>query len=148
MKYLNSRIASLTMVAAAAVLWVAPASAQSTKVRVDIPFEFVAGNSVLPAGQYYVTLDGFPRVLLQGTNEKNGHMVALSGKSETRPASGAAGAKLQFSRYAGTVFLTGVWAPGHEDGKVVARSARLTEAMNAAGGEGGPTVMDLNSSLK
>ena len=53
----------------AALLWVVPAGAQVSTMRIQIPFTFTAGSEVLPAGWYSVTVDqGF-----------EGSRVAISG---------------------------------------------------------------------
>ena len=52
MKSIHSRKAGLAAFAVAALLYAAPVSAQTHLMRVNIPFQFAAGNQVLPAGEY------------------------------------------------------------------------------------------------
>lgn len=147
MKNTNSQKARLAALAVTALLWAVPASAQ-TAARIDIPFAFVAGNEVLPSGQYELVMDDFARIMLRNTTERAVHFVGVSGKYERRSSTYLAPATLRFSRYAGTMFLTAAWAPGREDGKCVRLSGRLAEAMRASlNGNSGASV-ELDSGLK
>jgi len=148
MKNLNSLKAGLAALAVAALLWSAPANAQTHVARIDIPFPFVAGNEMLPAGQYEVVLDEFAHMLLRNPTETTIHFVALSGSYEKRSSANLTPATLRFHRYSGTMFLTAAWAPGHEDGRTVRRSGRLAEAIRASLAANGSASVDIDSGLE
>ena len=146
MKYLSSKKASLTALGLATLLWTMPASAQVSKTRCEIPFQFVAGSQVLPAGQYEVTTDQFARILLRHTRESAVHTVGLTSTYQARPPQNLSAGKLRFSQYGGTLFLTAIWAPGQEDGRTIAPSRRLTEAIST--GAANPVNITLETHLK
>jgi hypothetical protein len=140
-----------TMVAAlgaAALLFVAPAGAQVSTMRMEIPFAFVAGDQVLPAGQYVVTVDqDFNRCLFSSQSDTSAQMIRLESATESRPLEKAASGTLRFTKYGGQHFLSAVWRPGHEEGNRVVASKRLLEAAKSKinGGDGGPTVTNLTT---
>ena len=149
MKDLNSMKAGLAALAATALLWAAPANAQTHRTFIHIPFEFATGNEVLPAGQYEVILNSQTAgVMLRNSNDTAYHSVALSARTGKRSTSDVSVAALKFDRYAGTMFLTAVWAPGQEDGRIVRLSGKLAEAMRASLNENGSGSVTLNSGLK
>lgn len=147
MRYLNFKNITLAAVAAAALLWTAPAQAQEHRVRFEIPFPFVAANQVLPAGSYEVTLDNFSRVIFQSTADATVHAIPLSRRSESR-ASDRSGALLRFQRLSGTMFLTNAWNPGREDGRAVVPSTRMLEAMRTAPAGAASDTVTLNPTLR
>jgi hypothetical protein len=133
---------------AAALMLASPAGAQVSTMRMEIPFAFVAGNQVLPAGQYVVTVDqDFNRCLLANQSDTTAQMIRLQSATESRPQGKAELGTLQFTRYGGQHFLSAVWRPGHEEGNRVVASKRLLEAARskANGGDGGPTVTTLTT---
>jgi len=148
MKNRNSKKVRLAALAVTALLWAVPASAQTHVARIDIPFQFAAGNEMLPAGQYELVMDEFARIVLRNTSETAVHFVALSGKYERRSSIYLSTATLRFHRYAGAMFLTGAWAPGHEDGRSVRPSGRLAEAMRASLDGNSAASVALDSGLK
>ena len=111
MKHLNLKNASLA--AAAALLWVLPVDAQSHSARFDIPFQFVAGNLILPAGRYEITFDQFARLVVRNCGEQKVNVVALAANYETRKLSGVNLATLRFAQYGRTMLLTTAWKPGN-----------------------------------
>ena len=146
MKTLNSMKAGLAALAMTALFGAAPAAAQPYP-QFDIPFQFTAGNEVLPAGHYEVVIDHFARIQIRNTTETTAHCVALSANSKTRSPNYSQ-ATLRFNRYDGTMFLSAAWARGQADGRIVQPSGRLAEAMKASLSEsrraGVTLVSDLN----
>jgi hypothetical protein len=133
---------------AASLLFVAPAGAQVSTMRMEIPFAFVAGDQVLPAGQYVVTVDqDFNRCLFVNQSDTTAQMIRLLSATKSRPLGKTALGTLQFTRYGGQHFLSAVWRPGHEGGNQVVASKRLLEAAKSKvnGGDGGPTVTTLTT---
>ena len=133
---------------AAALLWVAPAVAQVSTMRMEIPFAFVAGGQVLPAGQYVVTVDqDFHRCLFASQSDTGTQVIRLASATDSRPWAKSTPGTLRFARYGGQHFLTAVWRPLQQEGSRVLTSKRLLEAARAkiTGGEAGPTVIDVGS---
>ena len=102
---LRSRVFLGVAAIAAMVLPVfnAPAGAQSLKLKVEITFEFRAGEKVLPAGTYIVERRGEAIQLFDG----NGHAAyALANPVANKTV--ALGDLLVFNRYGQTHFLSEV----------------------------------------
>ncbi len=148
MKDVSFMKAGLAALAVTVLLSAAPANAQTQVTRIDIPFVFGAGNEMLPAGQYEMVLDRFPRILLRNTTGKTFHSIALSAVWGKRSSADVSPATLRFERYAGTMFLTAAWAPGQEDGRTVLPSGRQAEAMRASLNESHPAPVMIDASLK
>ena len=146
MKY--SRKATLTVLAAAALFCAAPMRAQRASTRFEIPFAFVAGSEMYPAGVYEFTYDPFARILVRAITESTTHVVPLAAKYESRPMASIEKSRLRFQQYGGTMFLTVVWAAGHEDGRAVAVSPRLIEARNTTADPSKPGTVALESDQK
>ena len=125
----------------AALLWAVPAGAQVARMRMEIPFTFVAGDRVLPAGAYWVTVDqDFHRCRLDGLSNSTIQLIRLLPASDRRSLTNAVQGTLRFTRYGGQHFLSNVWRPGQEEGSRVVNSKRLLEAAKLSGGDAGPTV--------
>ena len=127
----------------AALLWAAPANAQGSRMRMEVPFPFVAGEQVLPAGPYWVTVDqDFRRCRLDSMSGSDIQIVLLSTVTDSRPRTKVENGSLLFTRYGGQHFLSNVWQPGQEEGNRVITSKRLLEAARSKGkgGDASPTV--------
>lgn len=88
-----------------------PAAAQTASMRLDIPFDFVVGNKVLPAGQYTAKVDrAFNTLRLQCGNEATTVLLAAA----IVPTAGAESnsAKLVFHQYGHVYILREVWTNG------------------------------------
>jgi hypothetical protein len=119
-------IASLVLVVLVAV----SAQAQSRnnqQLRFHVPFAFAAGNSVLPAGDYRVTI----------VNPSSDHSVlritSSDGKSVMIRAVDVEGwaapkAKLSFRHYGDRYFLAQVWMAGESTG-LVAPTSKTEKAL-------------------
>ena len=128
----------------AALLWVVPAGAQVSTMRMEIPFTFVAGDQVLPAGLYVVTVDqNFHHCRFDNLSDSSLRVVRLAGATDSRPLTKVAKGTLRFTRYGGQHFLSAVWRPGQEDGNRVVASKRLLEAAKSKGNgnDGSPAVV-------
>jgi hypothetical protein len=107
----------------AALALAGSASAQTSLMRVDIPFAFAAGEETLPAGVYSVRLDQpFHRVLLLPANATGTTFVRLRMSTSDRNPSDLDNGKLEFRRYGGHYVLSGVWGTGRLEGWRVAPS--------------------------
>src|SRR5450759_1262955 len=125
----------------AALLWVVPAGAQVSTMRMEIPFTFVAGDQVLPAGQYVVTVDqNFHHCRFDNLSDSTLRIVRLASATDSRPLTNSAQGTLRFTRYGGQHFLIAVWRPGQEEGNRVVVSKRLVETAKSKG-NGSPEVI-------
>ncbi|HSB15201.1 MAG TPA: hypothetical protein VLE22_12140 [Bryobacteraceae bacterium] len=97
-----------------ALLSVADVCAETKLVRIEIPFRFIAGDQVLPAGVYRVAVDpAFNRMELRTEDGASGAFVSVYTAAKA-PASDTG--KLLFHGYGNTFFLQGVWAAGMTSG--------------------------------
>lgn len=119
---------ALVMVGAAALTFVAftgVATAQEQLV-VNIPFDFVAGNKTLPAGEYYVRAAGSERSLVLVDREDPFasafvHTIDII-TNQTQSQS-----KMVFSRYGERYFLAQIWSQGNTRGSQLIKSNREKE---------------------
>ena len=102
------------------------ASAQSTKVKVTVPFSFIVNRANLPAGEYLVqSVDVEGKVLAIRnvvTNTTNLVMfnscTSLASPTQT---------KLIFHRYGERYFLSRIWVAGNTSGHELSPSPREKE---------------------
>ena len=103
------------------------AQAQITQLKVTVPFEFIAGNVQLPAGEYQVTSAGSwggPTLLVRNVNSNAGSFVVSFSCSSRKPA---ADAKLVFRRYGQQYFLAEVWNRNSSLGNQIRVNSRQTQ---------------------
>jgi hypothetical protein len=95
---------------------VSGAQAQGTRVKANIPFDFVVGNQVLSAGEYMVASEGSTnQVLVIRSNDRKTAILALTNScSSSKPSETT---KLVFHRLAGRYFLSQIWAAGNSGGR-------------------------------
>jgi hypothetical protein len=105
----------------------APLYAQSTKLKVEIPFAFHAGDSTLPAGTYIVSRQGGAIRISDG----NGHNAAVVCNSIDNRAKGATN-ELAFNRYSGDYFLEEVRWMGYSSAQGLMKSRTEVELAKAA----------------
>jgi hypothetical protein len=120
------------------LLTAAAAFGQSNAVMgVDIPFEFQAGATVLPAGHYDVNPEAANGVLMIRCIECKAARLITVNTIETAkaPEKGS----LVFNRYNGTYFLSQVWTPGWTRGRELGQSK--TERELARNGSRGTSVI-------
>jgi hypothetical protein len=105
------------------------ARAQET-MRVNIPFDFVAGNTSLPAGEYSVETSGPTHTLLL-IDRKDASTSALIITNAAVSAEPQSESKLIFNRYGDRYFLSQVWTAGYSTGRQLLKSAREKEMAQA-----------------
>jgi hypothetical protein len=106
------------------------AQAQETHVKANIPFDFVAGNQILPAGEYMVASEGPTNqaIVIRSVDRKTAILSVTNSCSSSRPSDTS---KLVFHRLAGRYFLSQVWVQGNTAGRQVPRSkAEIEMAKN------------------
>jgi len=113
-----------------ALLSVTTAYAETKLLRVEIPFKFVAGDQVLPAGVYRVIIDPqFNRMELRRADGAAGAYISVH--SASRPTSVELG-QLVFRGYGHTYFLQSVWGAGRSTGSELPQSKGEREMARAA----------------
>lgn len=102
------------------------ASAQTTKVKVNVPFSFMVDRTNLPAGQYLVqSVDVVGKVLAIRNLETNSTNLVIF-NSCTSLAS-VKQTKLIFHRYGERYFLSRIWIEGNNLGHELNPSPREKE---------------------
>lgn len=119
---------SLAIGFAAMVMAAAPAVAQRASMRATIPFSFVAGNEVLPSGDYVVTFDRFNHILLEQRGGTGMQVVQLGYRQPMRPVRNLESGALQFYKYGDTLVLGNVWRPDRAEGAEVKLTGKGVEA--------------------
>jgi hypothetical protein len=110
----------LLMAALVLVTAVASAHAQ-TRSRADVPFDFVAANKTLPAGNYYIADGTSGRAVVKiAARQEHASVfamtVAITSKGNTDKG------KLVFHRYGNRYFLAEIWTGGDREGQKLLKS--------------------------
>lgn len=117
---MNKKLVVLTM--SLALLMSAAASAQTVHLKANVPFNFIAGHTRFPAGQYELLSTGNgDSVLVIRSLDSKPQALVLSNSCESRCPS--AGTKLVFHRYGQRYFLSQVWMKGDNIGHQVPASS-------------------------
>jgi len=100
--------------------------AQSNGVKADIPFDFVVGNQMLPAGEYTVSNQGsVNQAILIRSDE--GNSAALSLTQSCSSLHPSAKTKLVFHTMGGRYFLYQIWTQGNYSGQQLPKSKAEVE---------------------
>ena len=101
------------------------ASAQD-QMLVNVPFDFVAGNKTLPAGEYAVKAVGPANmlILVDRTDSTTSAFLPTHAAVSAQPQIES---KLVFNRYGDRYFLAQVWTSGNTSGRELIKSAREKE---------------------
>jgi hypothetical protein len=125
--------AALAALSLAALALAAPASAQ-TAMRANIPFAFVAGDQLLPAGAYNFVIDpGFSLCRIDSVSDGSMHPIRFVPGASRRQGANADAGVVQFQKYGDRYFLSGVWRPGNPDGLAAVTNHRLIESAKSQG---------------
>ena len=116
----------LLMVFAGLLLAVGSAYAQSSRLRADIPFDFVVGDKMYSAGQYEIKSVGVngETLSLQNTDRKEGTFFTPNHCSSAQPQSES---KLVFNMYGNHFYLSQIWTEGYDQGRELPKSSREIE---------------------
>lgn len=111
---------------AVALLMTTAASAQTIKVKVNVPFDFVVSRTTLPAGEYLVdSMDDHGTVLaIRSLNSDARNLVMSNSTISLEPASQT---KIIFHRYGDRYFLYKIWVAGNTIGHQLRPSPREKE---------------------
>ena len=97
------------------LLAAASSYAQETRVKGNVPFDFIVGNQMLPAGDYSIkSLGSGSAVAIR--NEDQGK-ASLTLTQSCRKASAAKKTVLVFHRVGERYFLSQIWTEGQEAGR-------------------------------
>jgi|SRR6476646_2253512 len=112
--------------AVALTLFVTTASAQTVKVKANIPFNFIVNRATMPAGEYLVeSMDRDGGVLaIRDSNSKTTNLVISNACQSPKVTTHT---KLIFHRYGDRYFLSQVWIQGNNRGRELRPSAREIE---------------------
>lgn len=118
---MTSLISRIAVVMTIAVMTAITAQAQTTAMRVMVPFPFHTVTGAMPAGEYRVEIDSeHHRIAL---HSRGGDIrVSLGAFLADRPAAASTRAALFFNRYGNRYFLLQVCADGAAQGYGVQRS--------------------------
>ena len=143
-----SIVVALTITFAAA-----PAAADSLgSIRVDVPFDFTADHSILPAGKYTIRSAGMnSNGVIRVTSEDGKTSVFLSTHS-AQSAQSKDKTVVIFHRYGDQYFLYQIWAIGDSIGSEIPKSsierqaARAIEANKGQSARGGESEIVITAS--
>ena len=119
----------LFAVAAATLIYFASAAvcqAQQPMLSVNIPFEFQAGNKILPPGEYRIETVYPGAGTLQRLLQVNGSASTVISTLPLEAKHGTPEPKLMFHRYGDSFFLTQIWT-GESMGRQLFESNREKE---------------------
>jgi hypothetical protein len=103
------------------LLAVSAAQAQEPRVKANIPFDFVVGDRVLPAGEYMVSRVGqtIAGISILKEDRKAGVLTSTSACTSSGPSKSS---KLVFHAIGGRYFLSQVWTEGYDQGRQLRES--------------------------
>lgn len=135
MKKIVSKFGILLASSLAVVAIAANANAQDANLmRTHIPFAFLAGEQMMPAGDYMVRINSTHQVAdlspLQTTDVRR---VALKPASSRRPARTGEEGVLTFVKYGDKYVLRGIWPHGGAMGEEVRTSKAEIELAKTVG---------------
>jgi len=100
----------------------------------NIPFDFVAGNKTLPAGEYSIKAAAPERTLLL-IDRNDAAASAFMNTEAVAKTEMQTESKLVFNRYGDRYFLSQVWTAGNFRGRQLSKSAREKEMAQIAKSE-------------
>jgi hypothetical protein len=100
-------------------------------IKANIPFDFVVGGEIFPAGHYSVALIG--PVLLELRDSQGRALINVLTQS-VQAAAIPGRPKLRFDNQGGQIVLTQVWQEGNEIGQQVLRAKSATVAVRRDSG--------------
>jgi hypothetical protein len=106
--------------------------AQTVDLRATIPFDFQAGNTLMPAGEYLIHSQGQWVVLRKADGGKPAAGLMTNAATGANPTRGEA--RLDFNRYGDAYFLTAIWNGYSRDGRQVPQTGREKELAKRLGG--------------
>jgi len=114
------------------LLAVSAVQAQKPQVKANIPFDFVVGDRVLPAGEYMVSPAGASNaaLLIRSEHGSDATFAITFACASSGPAKDT---QLVFHTLSGRYFLSQVWVQGYDQGRQLRTSK--TEIQLAKNGD-------------
>lgn len=138
MKILRSALTTFAL-----LLMATAGYAQTTRVAATIPFNFVAGDRVYPAGDYLFSNDGAILRIANTEDTSAGKMVLSLNCEKAMPSDKT---KVVFRQMRGDYFLEQIWVAGQTRGRELPRSK--SEIQLAEKHEGSQSVIVAANLLK
>ena len=105
-------------------------------LQADIPFQFHAGSTELPAGQYSIQVLDDSDLTMMKISSADGSKSALFGVVAAEVNSNPDKSELTFNKYGDTYFLATLFEEGNPDGSEVVQSRNEKNmAKNASGSQ-------------
>ena len=104
--------------------------AQSLDLRANIPFEFRAGETRLPAGEYLIQQTSGVLLVKEQGGQHKAAMLFTAPEFRLDPLRTG---EVEFNRYGDTYFLAKIWLPGDRQGRAAIRSPQEKELTSQAG---------------
>jgi hypothetical protein len=95
-------------------------------MTVNVPFDFVAGNTQLHAGEYTVKVSAPTHSMILVSREDSTASAFINTNAAVS-STPQAESKLIFNRYGNRYFLSQVWSAGNSQGRQLVKSAREKE---------------------
>jgi hypothetical protein len=105
---------------------------ETTRLKVDVPFSFQVGTSIMPAGQYDVSSNAATPALLtlRSSDSKSIASIVTIPAQTLHPRDKA---MLVFNHYKGEYFLSEVWNAGTNSGAQLRKTRRELEIARGEG---------------
>jgi len=103
------------------LLAVSAAQAQDARVKANIPFDFVVGDRVMPAGEYTLEPAGS---LGQAITIRSGESADMALTSRCAASGPSKSTKMVFHTLGGRYFLSQIWVEGYSQGRQL-RASKL-----------------------
>ncbi len=123
---MKTRAMVMTAVAAITMLACTRVARAERQLTVTIPFEFVAGDKTMPAGEYTIKTVGPTNAIIL-IDAKDGDLSAYLGSHAAVSSGIQIESKLVFNRYGDRYFLSQVWSAGYSQGRQLHKSKREKE---------------------
>jgi len=129
MRILTQRALFLAALMIAGLLTLSPLTAENSTTEFAVPFQFSAGDAILPAGDYQVGIDQtFGRISVTASDLSTSHYLLPHRISASGTDLQEARVALVFHRYGDTYFLREVWRNGREQGFAISETKAEKQA--------------------
>jgi len=124
---MKKQIFRMTGILVLAIMAAAQVARAQQAVIVNVPFDFTAGDTKLPAGEYKVgnAGNGSPVLLMIARVDRSEAILVASNPAQTNKAQ--LDSKLVFHKYGDRYFLAQVWTAGSDRGRELMKSSAEKE---------------------
>ena len=103
--------------------------AQSINLTATIPFDFQAGDKLMPAGDYKVQPSAGVVLIRQASGDKSVYLLTNPDHRNGEARTGS----LEFKKYGQAYFLSKIWTAGIHDGRSLPMTSREKEMARSSG---------------